>query len=524
LNPIRRALVSVSDKTGLTELVKGLGELQVEIISTGGTAKAIMEAGVPVREISAFTGFPEILNGRVKTLHPKVHGGLLAIRSNPEHQRQMQENALLPIDLVVVNLYPFEATLNKPGVGFEELIENIDIGGPSMVRSAAKNFHDVAVVVCPADYPAILEEMKKNQGALSLATRFGLAQKAFDLTARYDSAIASALSQVQLQQEGFQMTRQEFPPKLFLALEKAGDLRYGENPHQQAAFYKERSQYAPILPEAVQLQGKELSFNNLIDLNAAYQLAREFEVPCAVIVKHTNPCGVALSAFSQAEAYLKARECDPVSAFGSVLGFNRPLEKETAQEIALTFVEAVIAPGFSQEALSLLSSKKNLRLIQVKAGAGNLHPWDYKRVEGGLLVQGVDRVAIDEAAWQVASRRAPSKEELASLGFAWRIVKHVKSNAIVYARDGQTVAIGAGQMSRVDSAKLGISKAILSIQGCVMASDAFFPFRDGIDVAAAAGITAVVQPGGSVRDAEVIEAVNEHNMAMLLTGIRHFKH
>jgi phosphoribosylaminoimidazolecarboxamide formyltransferase/IMP cyclohydrolase len=524
VNSIKRALVSVSDKKGLIELVRGLHQFQVEIISTGGTARSIQEAGIPVKEISEFTGFPEILNGRVKTLHPRVHGGLLGIRDNPEHQRQMRENRISPIDMVVVNLYPFEATVSKPGVSFEEIIENIDIGGPSMVRSAAKNFHDVAVVVSPDDYGSILEELRQNQGGLTLETRFRLARKAFELTARYDCAIASSLSRVQSGEKEFHWGENPFPPRLYLSLEKASDLRYGENPHQKAAFYRELASYDALLPDARQLQGKELSFNNLIDLNAAYLLTREFDQSCAIIIKHTNPCGAAISPVSQVDAYRKARECDPVSAFGSVLGFNHPLEKETAQEIALTFVEAIMAPGYSAEALSLLSSKKNLRLLQTGEASPSLHPWDYKRVEGGLLVQEADRASLDESSWKIVSERAPSPEELEAMRFAWRIVKHVKSNAIVYANRFQTIGVGAGQMSRVDSAKIGISKAILPIQGCVMASDAFFPFRDGIDVAAAAGITAVVQPGGSVKDSEVIQAANEHKMAMILTGIRHFKH
>ncbi len=523
MNSIKRALISVSDKTGLVGLVRGLHQMKVEIISTGGTARTIQEAGVPVQEISSFTGFPEIMNGRVKTLHPKVHGGLLGIRNNPDHRRQMAENGIEPIDMVVVNLYPFEATASKAGVLFEEIIENIDIGGPSMVRSAAKNFQDVAIVVSPADYEEILSEMTNGVG-LSMSTRFRLARKAFELTAKYDSAISACLAQVQAKDNHFELVREGFPPKLFLALDKISDLRYGENPHQKAAFYREASAFDAVLPDAVQLQGKELSFNNLIDLNAAYNLAIDFEVPCAVIIKHTNPCGVALSATSQVEAYRKARECDPVSAYGSVLGFNKPLDDETAREIATTFVEAIIAPDYGQEALKLLSPKKNLRLLKTGESRRNLHPWDYKRVEGGVLIQDADRLAADEANWKVVSQRIPSEDEMAALRFSWRVVKHVKSNAIVYANRFQTVGVGAGQMSRVDSAKIGISKALLPIQGCVMASDAFFPFRDGIDVAAAAGITAVIQPGGSVRDAEVVQAADEHGMAMVVTGLRHFKH
>ena len=522
LRTVHRALISVSKKKGLEVFAKGLAELSVEIISTGGTAKALREAGIPVKEISEITGFPEILNGRVKTLHPKVHGGLLGIRGNPEHQRQMLENGIVPIDLVVVNPYPFEETIVKPGVSFEEIIENIDISGPSMIRSAAKNFQDVAVVVNPDDYDWVLKELKRERACLSLGTRFQLAQKAFCLTASYDAAIASYLSRIRLDEKLFQL-EEGFPPKMVLALEKVSDLRYGENPHQRAAFYRESTSFDSVLPDSIQLQGKELSYNNIIDLNAAFQLTQEFETACAVIIKHTNPCGVAISLNSQTEAYVKARECDPLSAFGSVLGFNRILEKETAQEIVLTFVEAIIAPEYSSEALGLLSSKKNLRLIKY-LHPEKLHPLDYQRVEGGLLVQEVDRLKLEKDQWKVVTKRNPSDEETRGLAFAWKVVKHVKSNAIVYANTNQTVGIGAGQMSRVDSARFGISKAILPIRGCVMASDAFFPFRDGIDVAAQAGIQAVIQPGGSVKDEEVIQAANEHGMAMIVTGVRHFKH
>ena len=498
---VRRALVSVSKRDGLVSFVKGLCDLNVEIISTGGTARFLRDAGILVEEVSEITGFPEILDGRVKTLHPKVHAGLLAIRENQQHQRQLRENNITPIDMVVVNLYPFAETSSTVGASFQEVIENIDIGGPSMIRSAAKNFRDVAVVVSSDDYGWILKEMEKGQGCLSLSSQFLLAQKAFGLTAGYEAAISSYLSRI-LDAEGtFRVTEEAFPKKLYISLEKVSDLRYGENPHQGAAFYREVSAFDAVLPYSVQLQGKELSFNNIIDLNAAYHLLQEFQAPCAIIIKHTNPCGVAISKESQVDAYVKARACDPVSAFGSVLGFNRILEKETAQEIALTFVEAITA-----EALK------------------HLHPWDYKRVEGGVLIQDADRIELRESDWRVATKRSPNQKEWQALKFAWRVVKHVKSNAIVYSNETQTVGIGAGQMSRVDSARIGISKAVLPTQGCVMASDAFFPFRDGIDVAAAAGIGAVVQPGGSVRDEEVIQAANEHEMAMVITGIRHFRH
>ena len=521
---VKRALISVYRKEGLTGLADGLRSMNVELISTGGTARFLKENGFAVREISDYTGFPEILNGRVKTLHPKVHGGLLGIRDNPQHKLQMRQNGILPIDLVIVNLYPFEETTRKPGVSFDEIIENIDIGGPSMVRSAAKNFRDVAILVDPEDYAWTLQELKETGGCLSLGSRFRLAQKAFRQTASYDASIAMHLSRLAEAHGSIEGVGGLFPKTLFLCLDKILDLRYGENPHQHAAFYRESSTYEAVLPDACQLQGKELSFNNIIDLNAAYQLSREFETACAVVIKHTNPCGVALSTVSQSDAYVKARACDPLSAFGSVLGFNQPVEKETAQEIALTFVEAIIAPAYSPEALNLLAPKKNLRLLQITNNPTNLHPYDYKRVEGGLLVQEVDRIVMSEEDWKIVTGRSPTPEEWEGLKFAWKVVKHVKSNAIVYARGMQTTGIGAGQMSRVDSAKIGISKALLPIQGCVMASDAFFPFRDGIDVAAEAGVSAVIQPGGSLRDGEAIQAANEHGLAMVFTGMRHFKH
>src|SRR5262245_55078832 len=520
---LKRALISVSKKEGVIDFARGLASLWVEIVSTGGTARTLREAGILVSDVSELTGFPEILDGRVKTLHPKIHGGLLGIRSNPSHQRQMADQQIDAIDLVVVNLYPFEEAAAKPGLEFDEVIENIDIGGPSMIRSAAKNFRDVVVVVSPDDYHWVLEELKQNQGDLTLESRFRLARQAFCLTAAYDAAIASHLFQRQHEGGHFELN-EGFPQKLLLSFDKVSDLRYGENPHQRAAFYRENAGFATVLADATQLQGKELSFNNYIDLNAAFQLSAEFDDPCAVIIKHTNPCGVATSSQSQALAYVRARECDPLSAFGSVLGFNRTVDKETAREIALTFVEAVIAPDFTQEACSLLASKKNLRLLKYPILTKQLHPLDYKRVEGGLLVQDADRRGVLPRDWKVVTQRIPTPEEAESLSFAWKVVKHVKSNAIVYAANGQTVGIGAGQMSRVDSAQFGISKATLPIQGCVLASDAFFPFRDGVDVAARAGVRAVIQPGGSLKDPEVIEAANDHGMAMVFTGVRHFKH
>jgi phosphoribosylaminoimidazolecarboxamide formyltransferase / IMP cyclohydrolase len=519
---IKKTLISVYKKDGLAEFAKGLCDLEVEIISTGGTARFLKGAKIPVREVSQLTDFPEILDGRVKTLHPRIHGGLLAIRDNVDHQRQLQDNAISPIDMVVVNLYPFAETAARPGVAFEEVIENIDIGGPALIRSAAKNFRDVAVVVSPHDYGWILDEMIQTKGYLSPRSKFILARKAFDLTTAYDAGISAWLSRMGCVDDQFRISEEIFPPKLYISLDKIADLRYGENPHQKAAFYRESSGAPALLPDSVQVQGKDLSFNNLVDLNSAYHLTQEFETACAVIVKHNNPCGVGISTEAQVDAYTKARACDPLSAFGSVLGFNRPLTKETAQEIVLTFVEAVIAPDYDAEALNLLGTKKNLRLL--KYSDARPSAWDYKHVEGGMLVQDVDGIGPEKEKWRVVSHREPTAEEWAALQFAWRVVKHVKSNAIVYSNAFQTVGIGAGQMSRVDAAKLGISKAVLPIKGCVMASDAFFPFRDGIDVAAAVGIRAAVQPGGSIRDEEVIRAADEHDMAMVITGIRHFRH
>lgn len=520
----RRVLVSVSDKEGLQDFVKGLSRLDYEIVSTGGTARFLREGGARVTEVSEVTGFPEILGGRVKTLHPKIHGGLLGIREDGEHRRQMGEQAIRPIDMLVVNLYPFQQTVARPGVTLEEAVEQIDIGGPAMVRSAAKNFRDVAVVVRKKDYGWILQELEAHGGTLTLESRFRLAQEAFNLTAGYDAAISSHLSRMEASAGDIQPGPGMFPSRLGIALEKVMDLRYGENPHQQAAFYRELTGRGNLLPDCVQLQGKELSFNNLLDLNAAYQLSAELASPCAVIIKHNNPCGVAVSRVGQADAYLKARQCDPVSAFGSVLGFNRKVDAETARAIASTFVEAVIAPGYQPEALERLRARKNLRLLRYEAAENPASRWDYKRVEGGLLVQEVDRATEDEGGWKVATDRSPTPEEWEALRFSWIVGKHIKSNAIVYTRSDRTVGVGVGQMSRVDSAKLAISKALSPLEGCVMASDAFFPFRDGIDIAAEAGIRAVIQPGGSVRDSEVIQAANEHGMAMVLTGMRHFRH
>ena len=491
--------------------------LEVELLSTGGTAKLLREKGLKVRDVSDLTGFPEMLDGRVKTLHPKVHGGLLAIRSNPQHQAQVKEHGIEFIDMVVVNLYPFEKTAMKPGVTLEELIENIDIGGPSMLRSAAKNFEDVTVLVDAADYPGVLEELQRNSGSVSRETRARLARKAFATTAAYDSAISTTLQK---------MANGEFPETLHLNYRKVMDLRYGENPHQKAALYRSPTAAGRGLAAAPQLQGKELSYNNLVDLEAAWRLVQEFEEPATVIIKHTNPCGVATGA-TLVESYQRALEVDPVSAFGSVIAFNRAVNGPTAEELSKLFVEAVVSPGFEAPALERLAGKKNLRLLDMSATAGDDFGLQLKAVGGGLLVQTPDSLPAQPHLWKCVTERQPSPEEMEAMIFAWRVVKHVKSNAIVFARAGVLVGVGAGQMSRVDSVKLGATKARdlkHALEGTVLASDAFFPFPDGVEEAARAGVTAIVQPGGSVRDNEVIAVANQHRVAMVLTGVRHFSH
>jgi phosphoribosylaminoimidazolecarboxamide formyltransferase/IMP cyclohydrolase len=526
---VQRVLISVSDKTGVIEFARGLASLGIEIISTGGTAKLLREQGIKVREVSEVTGFPEMLDGRVKTLHPLIHGAILAKRSDPLHRQQMEQHEILPIDLVAINLYPFEQAISREGCTFEEAIENIDIGGPAMIRSASKNFEDVTVLTDPADYPLILQEMKAKHGEVTEATNLRLAQKAFRHTARYDALISAYLAECKGEGKPLEISYQpssSFPALLHLRLEKVQDLRYGENPHQSAAFYREPAPILPSLPRSAQRQGKELSFNNLLDLDAALNLALEFQEPASIIIKHNNPCGVAV-AETLVEAYRKARSTDPVSAFGGVVGLNRVLDVEAAKELASTFLEAVIAPGFSPEALSALSAKKDLRLIETgpwPKDPQTQREWDMKRVRGGMVVQDRDTGSLDEGRLKVVSKRTPTEKEMEALRFAWKVIKHVKSNAILLAQSDQTIGIGAGQMSRVDSVKIATIKAQLPIAGTVMASDAFFPFRDGIDEAAKAGVTAVIQPGGSVRDAEVIQAADEHGMAMVFTGMRHFKH
>ncbi|MFN3477003.1 MAG: bifunctional phosphoribosylaminoimidazolecarboxamide formyltransferase/IMP cyclohydrolase [Candidatus Methylomirabilales bacterium] len=512
---IERALLSVSDKRGIVEFAKGLAELKVRLISTGGTAKLLQEASLQVTEVSELTGFPEMLGGRVKTLHPAIHGGILARRDDPSHQKELQKHQITPIDLVVVNLYPFETTIATEGCTLEKAIEQIDIGGPALIRSAAKNFEAVGVIVDPEDYPKVLEELR-HQGHLSRETRLQLAEKAFAHTARYEALITSYLEEVRGKELG---GRSEILPRiLILSLEKAQELRYGENPHQRAAFYRAGG-WGRVGGWIKQIQGKELSYNNLLDLDAAWRLCQEFEGPAAAIVKHGNPCGVVIHE-RLFEAYRRARATDPVSAYGGVVGFNRPLDQETAQEIAQAFVEAIAAPGYEEEALAILCTKKNLRLIEVRRQGG----LEIQRAMGGFLIQEPDTVDVIPEKLQVVTKRAPTEEEMRALRFAWRVAKHVKSNAIVLAEGEATVGIGAGQMSRVDSVKLAIMKANFPTQGTVLASDGFFPFRDGVDVAAEAGIAAIIQPGGSIRDEEVIRAADEHGMAMVFTGIRHFRH
>jgi phosphoribosylaminoimidazolecarboxamide formyltransferase/IMP cyclohydrolase len=511
--------MSVSDKSGAAEFARGLSRLGVELFASGGTAALLRAKKIPVRRIEEYTGFPEMLDGRVKTLNPKIHAGLLAVRKNPSHMKTIASHDIVPFDMVVVNLYPFEATIAKPDCTLEEAIENIDIGGPAMLRSAAKNFRDVAVVTDPSDYPGILGKLKKGNGNLDPGTHAELGRKAFVLTARYDAVVSNYLGRG-TGAEG------EYPLTFTAQWHKIQSLRYGENPHQGAAFYADsRLPGEPTLGGARQLQGKELSYNNIVDLDAALQLALEFANPAAVIIKHTNPSGVGLSR-RLVDAFKKARECDPISAYGGVIGFNRAVNGETAREVASTFFEAVIAPSYDKEARKVLSAKANLRLLET----GGTFRWsgepghEMKKVSGGLLLQGKDRHVLDPASLTVVTKRAPTGEEREALLFAWKVCKHVKSNAIVYALKDRTVGVGAGQMSRVDSAKIAVMKAQRPTAGTVVASDAFFPFRDGLDAAAAAGATAVIQPGGSVRDAEVIAAADQHGIAMVFTGVRHFRH
>ena len=537
MKKIRRALISVSNKTGILEFAQVLARHGIELVSTGGTAKMLRESGLAVKDVSEITGFPEMLDGRVKTLHPKVHGGILGIRGNAEHQAKMKEYNIEPIDLVVVNLYPFRETIQKPGVKLEDAIENIDIGGPAMIRSASKNHDDVAVVVEPADYQLVSEQLDQHDGALPHATRFQLAVTAFRHTAAYDRDIARFLSTV-----GSEQQTQAFPAELDLGLQKVTDLRYGENPHQRAALYQVAGAHDCGVANAEQLQGKELSYNNLIDADGAWALVAELHrlqvsderskgatdlsnLPhtCAII-KHTNPCGVGVAS-SALEAFVNAKATDPISAFGGIIAFSQIVDEAAAKEIAEMFSEVIIAPDFTKGARQVLTAKKNLRVLRMgDAGSAASQLPEFRKISGGVLVQDQDGELLDEEKFQIVSERKPSPAELRALRYAWAVCKHVKSNAIVYANENQLVGVGAGQMSRVDSVKIGALKAQLPLQGTVLASDAFFPFRDGVDEAARHGITAIIQPGGSVRDAEVIQAANDHNLAMVFTGLRHFKH
>jgi phosphoribosylaminoimidazolecarboxamide formyltransferase/IMP cyclohydrolase len=521
---VERALISVFDKTGIVEFAKRLAALKIEILSTGGTARLLREAGVGVRDVSDFTGWPEMLGGRVKTLHPKVHGGLLFRRNHAEDQKQAAEHGIAPIDLVVVNLYPFEATAAKAGLTAEELIENIDIGGPTMLRSAAKNFESVTVVTDPADYDRVAKELESSHET-SLGTRLDLARKVFATISRYDGLITTELERLSASSGHVSLqAKPVLPERVHIALRRQQELRYGENPHQAAALYVLAGRAPQGLAAAKQLQGKELSYNNLVDLEAARSLVAEFSNPAAVIIKHNNPCGAAEQA-TLLDAYLKALACDPVSAYGGVLAFNRTVDAATAEQVAKLFVECIAAPGFDEKAKGIFAAKKNLRLLELPAGG--LEPQcelQLKRILGGMLVQQPDLGEIHDQELRTVTKRVPTAEEMHTMRFAWKVSKHVKSNAIVFAKDGATLGVGAGQMSRVDSVKIAVMKAQSSLAGSVVASDAFFPFPDGVEEAAKAGATGVIQPGGSVRDPDVIAASDRLGLAMVFTGMRHFLH
>jgi len=518
--PVTRALISVSDKDGVVEFARHLHGSGIEILSTGGTAKLLADNGIPVTEVSEHTEFPEMMDGRVKTLHPKIHGGILGRRGVDD--AVMAEHDIVPIDLVVVNLYPFEATVAKPDCTLEDAIENIDIGGPTMVRATAKNHANVTIIVDPADYARVETEMKANNGCISRDTRFDLAVKAFEHTAHYDGMIANYLGRIRSEDE-----KDDFPRTFNQQFRKAQDMRYGENPHQRAAFYVEHAPKEASVATAEQLQGKELSYNNVADTDAALECVKQFDAPACVIVKHANPCGVAVGE-DILVAYDRAYATDPTSAFGGIIAFNRPLDAHTARTIIeRQFVEVIIAPSVESDALDEVAAKKNVRLLACGELGAPVPGLDFKRVNGGLLVQDRDIGMVSQADLKVVTQRVPTEDEMRDLLFAWKVGKFVKSNAIVYARDQQTIGVGAGQMSRVYSAKIAGIKAAdegLVVEGSVMASDAFFPFRDGIDAAKEAGITAVIQPGGSMRDEEVIAAADEHGMAMVFTGMRHFRH
>ncbi len=518
--PIRTALISVSDKTGLVEFARGLAQFRIRILSTGGTAKRLAESGIPVTEAADYTGFPEMLDGRVKTLHPRLHGGILARRDLPEHMAAIKAAGIEPIDLIVVNLYPFAQTVAKPGCTLAQAIENIDIGGPSLLRAGAKNYAGVAVVADPADYPKVLAEMREHGGALSEATRFALARKAFACTAIYDAAVGNYLTAA-----GTEGKPAAFPDRLTLEFEKVQDMRYGENPHQAAAFYRDSTPVPGGIAGYAQLQGKELSYNNLADADAAWECVKTFDEPACVIVKHANPCGAAVGR-SLREAYGNAFATDPTSAFGGIIAFNRRLDHATAERVSKQFAEVVIAPDYDAEAISAFASRANVRLLSAPLSRA-AQAQDFKRVGGGLLVQTPDSRNVEASEFRTVTKLKPVGTQVADLLFAWRVAKFVKSNAIVFCGAGRTLGVGAGQMSRVDSARIAVIKAQnagFSLAASVVASDAYFPFRDGVDAVAQAGAKAIIQPGGSMRDEEVIAAADELGLAMVFTGVRHFRH
>ena len=519
MKKIMRAIISVYDKRGVTAFVSELNEMGVELYSTGGTFSMIANEGIPVKKIGDYTGFPEMMDGRVKSLHPKIHGGILAKRDNEKHLNSAKEHGVELFDLVVVNLYPFKEVVEK-GLPMEDIIENIDIGGPTLIRSAAKNYRDVAIVTAPDDYLSIIEEMKENDGSLSLETRYNFSKKAFAQTALYDGFISTYFSQTSCVGE----KTAGKPEIITLQFTKKEDLRYGENPHQKATVYSDVNASSGTVATAKQLQGKQLSFNNYLDLESAKNMVNDFDQPAVVILKHTNPCGAAVGN-TPSEAYVRALECDPVSAFGSIVGFNRPVDGDVAKLLSKLFVEAIIAPSFDDEARSILKKKKNLRLIELGSVCENPDmDWEVKKISGGLLIEDADRKVVDKSDFEFVTDRKPTEKELSAMLFGQRIVKHVKSNAIVIASEHETVGVGAGQMSRIDSLEIALKKARKEVSDCVIASDAFFPFRDSIDKAAEVGIKAIIQPGGSVRDPEVIEACNEHGIAMVFTRARSFRH
>ena len=531
-----RALISVSDKAGIVELAQALHGLGVSLISTGGTARLLADQGLPVTEVAEVTAFPEMLDGRVKTLHPKVHGGLLARRDLPEHMAALQQHGIETIDILVVNLYPFEATVAQPGCTLEDAIENIDIGGPAMVRSAAKNWKDVAVLTDAAQYAGVIEELKAH-GKLSDKTRFALSVAAFNRISNYDGAISDYLSSIDIDAEGAALTgtprRKEYPDQVNSRFVKLQDLRYGENPHQSAAFYRDLYPAPGSLVTAKQLQGKELSYNNIADADAAWECVKSFDAPACVIVKHANPCGVAVGKDAH-EAYSKAFQTDPTSAFGGIIAFNRPVDKAAAEAVSKQFVEVLMAPGYSDEALAIFKAKANVRVLHIDLPPGGASAWaqglnlsDTKRVGSGLLIQSADNHVLQRADLKVVTKLQPTEQQLDDLMFAWKVAKFVKSNAIVFCKGGMTMGVGAGQMSRLDSARIASIKAEhakLSLQGTAVASDAFFPFRDGLDVVIDHGATCVIQPGGSMRDQEVIDAADERGVVMVFSGVRHFRH